>query len=132
MMIYPAKIGALIKRYGKRRIRRIIPIHSTVDNFYLALVFATDAGMYSFCDAIYGHRVKRDYAAMVQPWPDARPCLGLILLTAGRCGAGLISHEMVHAAGMAIDINLDRKKDEALALKVGHMVSQFYRSYQRV
>jgi hypothetical protein len=66
------------------------------------------------------------------------PCCGEVLFHTKRIGAGIVSHEMTHAAAfhLAWDRGLDPHPDnkvahEKLCIVQGNLVAQFYRLYWR-
>lgn len=66
-------------------------------------------------------------------------CCGEILFHSGRLGAGIVSHEMVHAASFYLvwDRGLDPHPDfgaahEKLCLVQGWLVTQFWRHFYRL
>jgi hypothetical protein len=124
--------------------------------FYRVLIFPTAAAMYAYWDgrqerrridyrAGYEPRRAHDFAAITSGWESFRIAggvevptndVGEILFHERRMGAGIVAHEMCHAAHFwlerqglrVLDLD-DADLEEQVCLVVGHLCRKFWAKY---
>lgn len=130
------------------------PERARSKDFYRVRIFATRELMHEYLKLAAGGRVDprceasargmKVYQLARGKWTRVNR-VGEVCFYAGRCGAGIVAHEMTHAASYwlcnhrrvkpqipSVGNSPRRGFDERQAYAVGEMVKQFYRAFYRV
>jgi len=104
--------------------------------YYEVNIFPDRKKMWDFCRVTtkeIGGRVPRGYEALTQTWVGGGLSLGRVLFHKRELGAGIVAHEMTHAAmwwAKRRRLRPDRPRgEEHLAWAVGNLVSQFWKRF---
>lgn len=119
------------------------PNRARSEDFYRVMIFPTLRAYHLYVRLRTGLAVKWRASAHCFRSRDGN-CVGEVLFHRAMCGAGIVSHEMTHAAAYWLTTYRRVKPqykpgisqlngwDERQAYAIGRMTTQFYRAYYRL